>query len=147
MCSFRDTDNSIIEFDANYVRPKLRAIVDLIGPEILGYGKDDVGLHSIRARGAMAMFLSGVSEIIIQRVGRWKSIAFLEYIREQVETFTLGVSQKMLRHEKYHHLNEKEADKIDPETEKTNMNEDGPTIHIPFRVHYSSKVLQEEQQE
>ena len=43
----------------------------------------------------MAMFLSGVSEIIIQRVGRWTSLAFLEYIREQVDAFTIGVSQKM----------------------------------------------------
>ena len=52
------------------------------------------------------MFLSGVSEIIIQRVGRWESFAFLEYIHEQVENFTYGVSSKMLRNEKFYHMNE-----------------------------------------
>ena len=30
----------------------------------------------------MAMFLSGVATIIIQRVSRWESDAFMEYIRE-----------------------------------------------------------------
>jgi hypothetical protein len=145
ICSFRELDGTISEFDANYVRPKLRALVELIGPDVLGYGKDDVGLHSIRAGGAMAMFLSGVSEIIIQRVGRWSSFAFLEYIREQVESFTLGVSQKMIQHETYHHLNEKEAETIkETEIDNANIKEDGPTIHIPFRVHYSNHVLLED---
>ena len=55
----------------------------------------------------MAMFLSGVSTIIIQRVGRWESDAFMEYIREQVESFTLGVSEKMIQNESFYHLNNK----------------------------------------
>ena len=42
-----------------------------MGERILGFTKDDVGLHSIRSGGAMAMFLSGVSTIVIMRVGRW----------------------------------------------------------------------------
>ncbi len=73
----------------------------------LGSTRDDVGLHSIRSEGAMTVFLSGVSEIIIQQTGWWESFAFLEYIREQVENFTYGVSKKMLDNEKNHHLNEK----------------------------------------
>jgi len=63
--------------------------VILIGKEVLGFTELEIGLHSIRSGGAMAMFLSGVSMIIIQRVGRWRSDAFLEYIRDQVESFTL----------------------------------------------------------
>ena len=62
------------------------------------------------------MFLSGVSEIIIRRVGRWSSEAFLEYIREQVETFTIDVSQKMLEYENFHHLN---ADEIKSDEAKS----------------------------
>ena len=50
--------------------PRLRAIVEIMGERILGFTKDDVGLHSIRSGGAMAMFLSGVSTIVIMRVGR-----------------------------------------------------------------------------
>ena len=58
------------------------------------------------------MFLSGVSTIIIQRVGRWSSKAFWEYIREQVESFTYGVSNKMLDFVHFHHLNAKIDDKV-----------------------------------
>ena len=59
------------------------------------------------------MFLSGVSEIIIQCIGQWESFAFLEYIREQVENFTYGVSKKMLDNEKFHHINEKNLPRQD----------------------------------
>lgn len=52
----------------------------------------------------VTMFLSGVSEIIIQSIGRWESNVFLEYIREQVDNFTYGVSYGMLYHEDFHHL-------------------------------------------
>ena len=56
----------------------------------------EVGLHSIWLGGAMAMFLAGVATLIIQWVGRWESDAFMEYIREQVESFTTGVSSKII---------------------------------------------------
>ena len=51
VCSFKDEQGNISEFDANEVRPKLRALVHLIGPEVLGYSQEDVGLHSIRTGG------------------------------------------------------------------------------------------------
>ena len=56
---------------ADHIRSKLRSVVELLGEETLGFKKDDVGLHSIRAGGAMAMFLSGTPTIIIMRVLRW----------------------------------------------------------------------------
>lgn len=39
----------------------MRGIVEIIGQEVLGFTKEEVGLHSIRSGGAMAMFLSGVA--------------------------------------------------------------------------------------
>ena len=81
----------------------------------------------------MAMFLSGVCKIIIQRVGRWSSFAFLEYIREQVDCFTVGVSQKMLEHEDFYHLNEKESEKIVRKTKLGPRKERGED-DIPFDV-------------
>ena len=98
VCSFNDC-GKITEIDLSYARAKI-----LIGEGILKFSKEDVGLHSIRYRGVMAMFLSGVSDIITQRIGRWESNAFLEYIREQVEKFTCGVSEKMLYNEGFQHL-------------------------------------------
>ena len=95
VCTFQDDKGNITLLTSNYARSRLRAIVSLLGEEELGFTKDDIGLHSIRSDGAMAMFLSGTSVIIIQRVGRWSSEAFLEYIREQVESFTLDVSKNV----------------------------------------------------
>ena len=43
----------------------------------------------------MAMVLSGTKDLKIQKIGRWRSLAFMEYIRDQIESFTLGVSQGM----------------------------------------------------
>ena len=56
----------------------------------------------------MAMFLAGISTVILRRIGRWSSEAFLEYIREQVESFTYGVAQRMLSYEHFFTLNHSE---------------------------------------
>ena len=72
----------------DHVRDYLRSIVDLIGVDVLGFTKEDIGLHLIRSGGDMAMFLSKIQTIIMMRIGRWSSDALLEYIREQVENFT-----------------------------------------------------------
>ena len=121
-------------------------MTELIGEKTLGFSRNDVGLHSLRSGGAMAMFLSGISEIIIQRVGRWESSAFLEYIREQVETFTFGVSNKMLQCENYHHVNTKKNrfEKIGKESNKNESQhniENGGTTKIDYRVEYNNELF------
>jgi hypothetical protein len=68
VCLFQKPNGDIIRISSDHVRMKLRAIVELIGKEELGFSKDDVGLHSIRSGGAMAMFLSGTAVIIIMRM-------------------------------------------------------------------------------
>ena len=74
----------------------------------------------------MAMYLSGISTIIIKRVGQqWCSDAFLEYIREQVESFTFGVLQRMLAFEYFHTINTGVSADC-PQNEE--HNEDGPSI-------------------
>ena len=93
----------------------------------------------------MAMFLLGISTIVIQHVGRWSSKAFLEYIRKQVESFTAGVAQSMLRYEHFHHLNSLRSSSL-PTIISTQLqdvdNEDGPVV-ILFQVQFSDLVLTE----
>ena len=130
---------------ADYVRTKLRAIVELIGEDELGFNKEDIGLHSIRSGGAMAMFLSGTSVIIIQRVGRWSSEAFLEYIREQVETFTLDVSKNMIRYEEFFNLNANNTNEsthitLDIDQNDDSVNEDGPDS-VPYSIQFNKLAL------
>ena len=140
---FQDEKKKVTLIPATQMRSRLRAIVNLIGFESLGFEKDDIGLHSIRSGGAMAMFLSGTSVIVIQRVGRWSSEAFLEYIRDQVESFTLDVSKNMLRFEEFLNLNTDEAnapiDQNDAELE-CNQNENGPES-IPFSIRFNALSL------
>jgi hypothetical protein len=62
----------------------------------LGFGPDDVDLHSIRCGAAMAMYLRTVPVFTIMLIGRWSSDAFLLYIRRQVQEFSTGVASRMV---------------------------------------------------
>ena len=134
LCTLLNPDGSLSSIKSTEVATRLKAVVALIGEDILGFTKDDIGIHSIRSGGAMAMFLSGVNTIIIQQVGRWSSEAFLEYIREQVESFTVGVSQKMLAFEFFFNLNRNTSTRVEED------NENGPES-VPYSVNFSQMSL------
>jgi hypothetical protein len=134
VCLFQDRNNNTNLIRADHVRSKLRAVVDVLGEVKLGFSKDNIGLHSIHSGRAMAMFLSGTSVIIIMHVGCWSSEAFLEYIRNQVETFTKGVSNRMLEVEDFFMLNMGNQAEESPHV-KSNLNEDGQdsmSINVKF---------------
>jgi hypothetical protein len=63
----------------------LHVAVTVIGADELGYSAADVGTHSIRSGAAMGLALSGHATWRIMLAGRWKSQAFLLYIREQIQ--------------------------------------------------------------
>ena len=56
---------------------------------------DRIDTHSLRAGGANALSLSGFSEYQIQKMGRWRSETFKEYISDQLSSFTDGMSEAM----------------------------------------------------
>jgi hypothetical protein len=63
--------------------------------------------------------------------GRWKSAAFMEYIREQVAQFSEGVSQRMILRQNYFAIPAVDSDflprEVDPiYTAKTNIGRDAP---------------------
>ncbi len=60
-----------------------------------GIDPDLIGAHSLRAGGAMAMKLQGVSDTVIMKQGRWSSLTFLMYIHNQIAHLSKGLSQKM----------------------------------------------------
>ena len=55
--------------------------------------------HSLRSGGACALKLAGHDEVEIRKMGRWapSSSAFLEYIQQQLSTFSEGMSTGMSR--------------------------------------------------
>ena len=56
---------------------------------------DLIGAHSLRAGGAMALKLSGASDTIIMKVGRWRSLTFTQYIHNQIAHLSKDISKKM----------------------------------------------------
>ena len=60
-----------------------------------GIDPDLIGVHSLRAGGAMALKLQGVSDTTIQKQGRWRSTTFLQYIHNQIAHLTKDLSTKM----------------------------------------------------
>ena len=70
----------------------------------LGFSGDDVGTHSIRAGGATTMVLAKVDTYVIKLQGRWKSDAFMKYIRKQVQQFSSDISDKMILKEHFNHV-------------------------------------------
>ena len=139
VCTYID-QGSIREIDSTYARSRIRYIVDLLGVTKLGFIREDDGLHSIHSGGAMAIFLSVVATIIIQQVGHWESDAFMEYIREQVETVTVGVSRKMRAHQDYYHLNRLEEEKNWLQNVPT-LEGEGKPLEIPHSAYFSKQVL------
>jgi len=71
------------------------------GRETFGFSASEIGTKSIRSGAAMALFLMNHSPERIMIMGRWKSTAFLDYIRPQVLEWTNNMSADMIRHDSF----------------------------------------------
>ena len=74
----------------------LKAAARSLDYELLkGISANDVDSHSLRGGGAQSLFLNGYSDTQIQKMGRWRGETFKEYIREQLNSFSEGMSRSM----------------------------------------------------
>jgi hypothetical protein len=94
--TFRLNNGKTHKFSGKELLTHLRRAAASMGPDILGYTPDQIGMHSARSGAAMAMYLAGVPVFTIMLLGRWSSDAFLRYIRKEVQEFSLSVSSKMI---------------------------------------------------
>ena len=60
-----------------------------------GYDLQRIGPYSLRASGAMQLKLNGVSDAMVQKMGRWTSAPWLQYLHGQITRLTRGLSEKM----------------------------------------------------
>ena len=91
----------------------IRNTVAMIGEEILGFGPNDVGNHSIRSSFAMFLILNGAEETIVQIQGRWKSRAFMDYVRPQVNELSKELSKLMVQNSNFYTI-PTQAKQLDP---------------------------------
>jgi hypothetical protein len=82
----------------SFTRKLLRRTCDVFGgKERFGFDPlKDIRNHSIRSGAAMALFLMGHHPTKIMILGRWKSEAFMDYIRPQVLEWTNLMSRDMV---------------------------------------------------
>jgi hypothetical protein len=69
-----------------------------------GYSLSRIGAHSLRASGAMALWLSGHGPEAIMKLGRWRTQTFLTYIHAQIAELTRGTSTKMRQPVLFHNV-------------------------------------------
>ena len=99
---FMTPDGKWKEITSSSIRVKLRAAARVIGEATLGFKPEDIGTHSLRSGAAMALYLAKVPTLTIMIIGRWKSDAFLLYIRKQVAQFSQNLSTQMLQNENFY---------------------------------------------
>lgn len=62
-----------------------------------GIPLERIDTHSLRSGGACALSLAGYKDREIMKMGRWapNSTAFMEYIQQQLSTFSAGMASNM----------------------------------------------------
>jgi hypothetical protein len=89
---------------ASAIAPLLMAAARRTHLQDKGFTQTRIGSHSIRASGAMALYLNAVDPTLIKKIGRWQSDTWLTYIHNQVGELTTGVAQKMSRPVVFHNV-------------------------------------------
>ena len=76
----------------DHVINMLRSAVQIIGPEKIGVPLERVGTHTLRTSFALFMSLGNEEDSTIMLKGRWKSNAFMRYIRGYIDSFGASAS-------------------------------------------------------
>jgi hypothetical protein len=119
-----------VSISSLYLLRQLRSTCRLGGGKpAFGFTPDDIGTHSLRSGGAMALFLHDHSVPKIMIFGRWSSDAFLVYIRPQVLEWTNNMSQDMIKHDSF--IDATDTQNEDPQTR---LPFNGPSLLMP-RLH------------
>jgi hypothetical protein len=90
-----DAQNRILQITSDEIRSAIQIAATQDNLPAHGYSLSRIGSHSIRSGGAMHLKLAGYDNDIIQKLGRWSSNTYLQYIQTQIGQLTAGVAQRM----------------------------------------------------
>ena len=94
------------------------------GENKYGISTSEIGTRSIRSGAAMALALQGGnSDKKIMMLGRWKSAAFLDYIRPQVLEWAGDMASEMAKTISFLDVGEPPARRAPPQPNSTNEHE------------------------
>ena len=81
----------------NNIRFAIKFAARMLDYEARGIPLDRVDTHSLHSGGACALALAGYKDREIMKMGRWSptSTSFMEYIQQQLSTFSAGMSANM----------------------------------------------------
>ena len=82
----------------------LRAECKRVGAARLRFALEDVGTHSLRSGGAMAIHIANVPDLSPMAIRRWCSLGFMVYIQQQIYSFSMGVFVRMSAQPWFQHL-------------------------------------------
>lgn len=74
-----------------------KQVATSVGEAVIGFPPSRLGTHSMRVTFATCLYNAGFSDSIIKSEGRWKSDAFLKYIRLQATTQSYDVTEALTR--------------------------------------------------
>ena len=83
----------------------LRSATDIVGSTNIGVPLERVGTHSIRTSFALIMSLNKAQDSLIRKIGRWRSDAYLIYIRGYTDGFGENASSFFSNTEKGNFVN------------------------------------------
>jgi hypothetical protein len=96
---FTQPNESTTKTNAYYIsaedNTKLLRLTCTTTPTSFGYTPKEISARSIRSGMAMALFLGKCSGEEIRLLGRWRSMAFLDYIRPRMTEAFSDASNKM----------------------------------------------------
>ena len=78
----------------------LRTATTLVGPQV-GFTPEDVNARSMWDEGAMALLMARVDTDTILLVGMWRINVMLSYLHTMAQTFTEGLTSRMVQHRDY----------------------------------------------
>ncbi|KAL9178895.1 hypothetical protein ACHAXT_011868 [Thalassiosira profunda] len=98
LCSYWDDVGRGDVTDGN-IRFAVKFAAKALNYEARGIPIERVDTHSLRSGGACALSLAGYKPHEIRKMGRWapNSSAFMEYIQQQLSSFSAGMSTAMSR--------------------------------------------------
>jgi hypothetical protein len=94
ICMYEDT-GKLLPVTPNRMIRQLRSAVKTLNLQAQGIDPDLIGVHSLRAGGAMLLKLHGEEDTTIMKQGRWSSLTFLMYIHEQIAHLSRDITKKM----------------------------------------------------